>query len=321
MTSTLKSFEGLIEGTHQAHTGSILSFSYTPLSQHKAGQPILLLLHGWPQTRFMWRYTIPPLVSKGHTLFVPDLPGYGLSTLPTGEFADKHDRRTVGGALLSAVKSLYGDDSDIILIGHDRGGRVAHRLAADNDPRHSIKGVMILDIAPYVTQWDAAADPRKMTSYFHWAFLPVMELSVPMIQAYGGARFCRDVMTRSCGISSAGLASLHADDSLSHYSAAYEREDVIRGAALDYKAGADEDWLAEVADRKARRKISIPTCVLYSEWKLGKLVDVEKGWGECVDARVLEVHGIGGDVGHYLPEEAPEETNAHIAKFLAGLGL
>ncbi|KAI5921781.1 Alpha/Beta hydrolase protein [Camillea tinctor] len=327
--SPLKGFELLVPGTHTAPNGTILSFSHTPASEHKPGSPILLLLHGWPETRYMWRYAVPALASRGHTLFVPDLPGYGHSTLPTLSTAG-HDRVSVGTTILSAVRATYaypsasGETPRIVLIGHDRGARVAQRLATLLPAGVRVLGALLLDIVPYSAQWGAhGADPRAATAYFHWAFLPCGELAGGMIRAYGGGAFCRAVMERAVGENAEGRARLHSHGAVEEYAAAYEREEVIAGAGADYGAGAAEDWDEEVRDRELGRRIGVPTCVVYSERNLGRMHgDVGKIWREWVSEDVpFEVHGVGGGIGHYLPEEAPEEINAHIFKFLESLGL
>ncbi|KAI1502009.1 Alpha/Beta hydrolase protein [Biscogniauxia marginata] len=329
----LKGFESLIPGTHPAPSGSVISFSHTAPPRHTPGSPVLLLLHGWPESRYMWRYAVPALAARGYTLFVPDLPGYGRSTLPTGASASKHDRVTVGSALLSAVRAAYAPadpDLKIVLIGHDRGGRVSQRLATTPPPSppgygYAILGAMILDIVPYSAQWAShAADPRNATAYFHWSFLPCAGLSTPMIKAYGGAAFCSAIMERGAGSNAGGRASLYADGAVEgHYAADYARDAVIEGAAADYAAGAAEDWDEEVRDRELGRRVGVPTYVVFSERNLGRMHgDVAKIWREWVrDDVALEVHGIGDGIGHYLPEEAPEAVNAHIFKFLESLGL
>ncbi|CAJ2503429.1 Uu.00g108230.m01.CDS01 [Anthostomella pinea] len=342
----LKGFSSLTTSTHTTPSGSLLSFSHTPASQHKPGAPILLLLHGWPQSRYMWRYAIPPLAEKGYTLFVPDLPGYGDSTLATkaGASGSKHDRATVGESLLSAVRSVYAPDNtpssataaeetelNIILVGHDRGARVSQRLSTTPPPpdlntntKIRILGTMLIDIVPYTTQWaNAAANPRAATSYFHWSFLPNAALSSAMIKAYGGARFCRAMMARSTGTNAPGVESLHADGAVDRYAELYEREAVIEGASADYAAGAAEDWEAERGDREAGRGMGGLVYVVYSEGFLGRVHGAsEEIWkGFVGDGGRLETHGVGEGFGHYLPEEAPEVVNGHIGRFLGELGV
>ncbi|KAI1420711.1 Alpha/Beta hydrolase protein [Xylaria sp. FL1777] len=341
----LKGFESLSPGTYNTLGGSILSYSHTPASQHKPGTPILVLLHGWPQTRYIWRYAVPVLSAQGYTLFVPDLPGYGYSTMSTVSASDlgsksEHDRVSVGFGVLSAVRAVYGngnsspthDDEqlEVVFIGHDRGGRVAQRLitassASSSSVLKSLKirivGAMLLDIVPYSAQWSAHANPRASTRYWHWTFLP-SAFSLPMVQAYGGGRFCREIIAAVAGSSEAGRKSLYADGAVEHYVRCYEQDEVIRGAVADYSAGAAEDWDAQQEDIKEGRKIQVPVVVLYCEG-LGKMhSDVEAIWKQWASPSAkLDVHAIKGGVGHYLPEEAPEETNKHIVEFLKGLGI
>ncbi|KAI1178884.1 Alpha/Beta hydrolase protein [Nemania sp. FL0916] len=374
----LKGFEALVPGTYATSGGSELSYSYTSTSQHKPGAPILVLLHGWPQTRYIWRYLVPELAGRGYTLFVPDLPGYGYSTMMAttvavtttaeegeggeDDFSAKsaHDRTNVGFAVLSAVRAVYGssnssssasaqgqgegkgeDELQVVLIGHDRGGRVAQRLitSSSSSPtpspsspsppslpiahalRIQILGAVLLDIVPYAAQWSAHANPRSSTRYFHWTFLP-SPFSIPMVQAYGSGRFCREVISAAAGNNEAGRETLYADGAVEHYVACYEREEVVRGAVADYSAGAAEDWDAQREDLEKGRKIHVPVTVLHCEGLESMHGDVEAVWKQWAgEGARLEVHKVGGGVGHYLPEEAPEETNRYILDFLKGLGL
>ncbi|KAI1739083.1 Alpha/Beta hydrolase protein [Xylaria scruposa] len=337
----LKGFESLSPGTYDTPGGGILSYSHTPASQHKAGTPILVLLHGWPQTRYIWRYAVPVLSKMGYTLFVPDLPGYGYSTMSKASASDvgaksEHDRVSVGYGVLSAVRAVYGgsgngDELKVVLIGHDRGGRVTQRLVTSSSgsplpvPQSlniRVLGAMLLDIVPYSAQWDAHANPRASTRYWHWTFLP-SAFSVPMVQAYGGGRFCREFITVSVGSSEAGRKTLFADDAVEHYASCYERDEVIRGAAADYSSGAAEDWDAQQEDIREGRKMQVPVVVLYSEG-LNKLHggNVEAIWKQWASSDAnLQIYAMQSGVGHYIPEEAPEATNKHIVSFLEGLGL
>ncbi|KAI0975690.1 Alpha/Beta hydrolase protein [Xylaria arbuscula] len=337
----LKGFEGLSPGTYNTPNGSILSYSHTPASQHKLGAPILVLLHGWPQTRYIWRYAVPVLLERGHTLFVPDLPGYGYSTMSTVSASDlgsksAHDRISVGFGILSAVRAVYGGDQSssagdenelqVVLIGHDRGGRVTQRLITASSPvpkslKIRILGAVILDIVPYSAQWSAQTNPRASTKYWHWSFLP-SKFSVPMIKAYGAGRFCNEIVAATAGSNEAGRKSLYAGGAVEHYAKCYAQDEVINGAAADYSAGAAEDWDATQEDIKEGRKVNIPLVVLHCEGLSSMHSDVETVWKQWTgpDAK-LRVHALLGGVGHYLPEEAPEETNKYIVGFLDELGL
>ncbi|KAI1120788.1 Alpha/Beta hydrolase protein [Nemania abortiva] len=336
----LRGFESLRPGTYNTPGGSVLSYSHTPASQHKSGAPILVLIHGWPQTRYMWRYAVPVLSELGYTLFVPDLPGYGYSTMSTVCVSDigakfEHDRANVGFGILSAVRAVYGGENDdelkVVLIGHDRGGRVTQRLVTSSSAsslpiaqslKIRILGAMLLDIAPYSAQWSAHANPRASTRYWHWSFLP-SPFSIPMIQAYGASRFCREIFLAIAGGTEAGRKSLFADGAVEHYAKCYEQDEVLYGAVADYSAGAAEDWDAQQEDIKEGRKVQVPLVVLYSEG-LSKMHggEVEAIWKQWTSSDVkLDVVAMPSGVGHYIPEEAPQETNQHIVSFLKELGL
>ncbi|KAI0017876.1 Alpha/Beta hydrolase protein [Xylariomycetidae sp. FL0641] len=318
--SLLRGFAGLTTGAHRAANGCHLSFHHTPASRRAPGSPVILLLHGYPQSRIMWRHAIPPLAARGLALFVPDLPGYGDSELGRG--ACGADRSGVAAAIFDAVRAVFGDHLDVVLIGHDRGARLAQRVATPgrgpvvDGGALRLRGALLMDIVPYAAQWAAmGAHPRAAAvAYFHWSFLPA-PLSSGLIRAYGAERFCRELFGNK-----AGKESLFADGAVDHYARLYARESVLEGARADYCAGAAEDWEADKADVEAGRKIEIPTVVLYSARNLGAMHgDVEAIWRRY--ASDLKVHAIGDDVGHYLPEEAPDEINAHIERFLNDLNV
>ncbi|KAJ3551472.1 hypothetical protein NPX13_g11351 [Xylaria arbuscula] len=143
-----------------------------------------------------------------------------------------------------------------------------------------------------------------------------------MVQAYGGGRFCREIVTAVAGSSETGRKSLFADGAVEHYAKCYEQDEVIRGGAADYAAGAAEDWDAQQEDIKSERKIQVPAVVLYCEGLRQMHGDVEAIWKQWASPKAnIRVYALQGGVGHYLPEEAPEETNKHVLEFLQRLGL
>ncbi|KAJ4390333.1 hypothetical protein N0V85_007330 [Neurospora sp. IMI 360204] len=172
------------------------------------GGPILTLIHGYPQSAFIWRHLVPLLQPKV-SLFIPQLPGYGIST-PISAGTGDHTKRAVGRALLDALSQVFGTNTSsssssprpIILAGHDRGARICHRLAVDASPSShpeiqtffsalnlSVQGVIMLDILPTKSQWDLFSSPSVSQGYFHWPLLANVELAVPMIQAFGVANW------------------------------------------------------------------------------------------------------------------------------------
>jgi pimeloyl-ACP methyl ester carboxylesterase len=100
------------------------------------------------------------------SLFIPELPGYGFSSLPP-----KSDKRTVGNLIVEALQAVFGKDRSVIYCGHDRGARVGHRLLVDNNPAHNITSAILMDIVPTLEQWHSFQNPRASVAYYHWPFL------------------------------------------------------------------------------------------------------------------------------------------------------
>ena len=185
---------------------------------------------------------------------MPDLPGYGLSK-PT----EKHDKLTVGLAVLTALKSLLNSTSRIpvILIGHDRGGRVSHRLTVSKSDVTSLGfdllATCVIDIVPTKIQWAAFSNPRSSVAYWHWSFLAT-EIAPTMIAALGGGKYCVDIgLRRIAGRSSKGRESMESGDSMAVYGAAFDNPEVVKATCGDYAAGATVDVDAQDEDQKAGR--------------------------------------------------------------------
>lgn len=174
--------------------------------------PILTLIHGYPQSAFIWRYVIPELTTKV-SLFVPELPGYGISTA-----CRQHDRKTVGGALLEALASVFNISETcqrkIILGGHDRGARICHCLAVNKSEflALNIIGTVLLDIIPTKAQWEAFSDPAVAVRYFHFPLLANAAVAIPIIKAYGGGKWVKDVFQGQQATSTAVQGRYLADD-------------------------------------------------------------------------------------------------------------
>jgi len=248
------------------------------------------------------------------------LPGYGLSS-PTKSTS----RSAVGAALLEASHSIF-PDRPIILGGHDRGARMCHRLAIShvNPPKdtaelHSYKllGTVLLDIVPTLVQWQSFSNPVASATYFHWPFL-TSPVAVDMIDAWGGDKWCHNSLDRVCGDNSAGRKACQSDDAWSVYESQFKKRECIEGSCADYVDGMNPEPQEQEKDQKAGRKIDVPTLVMWSLGKLGKMHgDVEGIWKQWVkDGVDLRAQGCGEDVGHYLPEEAHEVVGKAIIKLL-----
>jgi pimeloyl-ACP methyl ester carboxylesterase len=267
-------------------------------------------------THTRWRLLIP-LLPKDIPLFVPDLPGYGNSAPPKS-----HSKLDVGTLILEALREqFHSTDSlvPLILVGHDRGARVIHRLQvshAAKEPRlerlnFSIKGIGLLDIVPTKTQWlSFSTSPQAAAGVFHWPFLANAELAKDMIAAFGGGKWCNEMILKWAGSSESGLEKLKSGDSLQVYASFFDKESVIEASCQDYKAGATVDVFAQEDDQSSDRKVNVPLLLAFSVDYFGTRADPSKVWLDWVaDPSLVTTSGITGGVGHFVAEEAPEKLS------------
>jgi pimeloyl-ACP methyl ester carboxylesterase len=239
------------------------------------------------------------------------------------------DKLSVGTAILNSlkaqIKTSNNTDIPIILIGHDRGARVSHRLAVSRPSGFSILGLCLIDIVPTSVQWhnpsnSASKTAKEVTGYFHWPFLANVDLATKMITAYGGANWCTEMICAWAGSNATGLSKLKADNSLDVYGGFFESESVVRASCEDYKHGATTDLEAQEKDQKEGRKINVPLLLLYGKDFIGKRYDFGSVWDEWVEEGVkVTNHGLGDGVGHFGAEEAPEECGDVLGKWLGGV--
>lgn len=279
--------------------------------------PILTLIHGYPQSAFIWRHVIPELIDKV-SLYVPELPGYGVSTA-----CKHHDRLTVGGALLEALTSVFkiseSSPRKVILGGHDRGARTCHRLAVNKAdfPALNIIGTVLIDIMPTKAQWEAFATPAVAVGYFHWPLLANTAVSIPMIKAYGGGKWATDAFRRIQGMSEVGHRRFTSDNAWNVYGELFDKDETIEGSCEDYASGAQPEVTAQTEDQKNGRKIAIPTLVMFSKAKLGSTADVAAIWKNWIEPGTdYEAIAVGDGHGHYLPEEACDWVSDALKKFI-----
>ena len=210
----------------------------------------------------------------------------------------------------------------VILVGHDRGARVIHRVAVSKAafPQLSILGIVLADIIPTVEQFALFANPAVASRYFHWAFLPNTALGIPMIRAFGAGRFCRTLMEAGAGANAKGRAKLFEAGSVDVYAGCFEKDGVMEATCKDYEAASKEDYIAQIEDQNAGRKLEVPTLVLYSARNLGAMADVPAVWKKWVkEGTRLEVKAIDDGYGHFFLEEAPELSYELIADFCSSV--
>lgn len=259
-------------------------------------------------------------------LFVPDVPGYGVST-PS---QTAHDKGTIGQAILFALAEHLKQKGlsapyPVIFTGHDRGGRIVHRLAVDAPTytdQFAVLAVAMLDIVPTVVQWEGMQNPVEAAGFFHWPFLANVDLATQMLTTIGGDVFIQRMFDRWRGaLTPKGLENFYADGALEVYTTSFKQESVIRASNLDYEAGANQDFVQQQKDQSEGRKLAIPTLALYSASGIGKRFDVPGSWKDWVlDEHLLTAQGVGEGAGHFFAEENPEETVEKLMAWYRMLG-
>lgn len=270
--------------------------------RHGGSGPPLLLLHGYPQTHMMWGKIAGDL-ARDFTVVAPDLRGYGQSTAP----ADSDDHETYSKRAMArdavALMAHFGFER-FDLAGHDRGGRVAYRLALDHPDQ--VRSLAILDIIPTGEVW-ARADRRFALGYWHWPFLAQPQPLPEMIIGQDAELFFFKGQYRRA-------REAFAPDALADYIAAVKDPKVVHAICEDYRAGASYDRKLDAEEMDADRRIAAPLLVLWgAKGPVGAWYDVLAIWREWAN----DVRGHAIDCGHFIPEEKPAETLAALRGFFA----
>jgi haloacetate dehalogenase len=267
--------------------------------------PPLLCLHGYPQTHVIWHRIAPALASE-HTVVAMDLRGYGASSAPPGD--EKHttySKRAMAEDCLDVMAAL--GHGRFAVMGHDRGARVAYRLALDRP--EAVRALVALDILPTAEVWARTTAESAVKSY-HWAFL-AQPKPMPETLIAGAPRYYIE-HTLASWTRDKSLACFDPG-ALAHYCALFEVPERIHAVCEDYRAGFTTDRTLDEADRKAGRRIGCPALVLWGSDYVGKAsaspLDVWRGW--CVDVGGAQVVS-----GHFLAEENPEATLSLLSPFL-----
>ena len=260
----------------------------------------LVLLHGFPQSWVMWRRIWPALAER-HRVIAVDLRGYGDSAKPAG--VEGYDKGTMAADVRALVQHL--GLRRFLLIGHDRGGRVARRYALDYPD--DLAGVALLDILPVEYVYDHYTAAEIARRYWHWVFQIVPELPERLIAGHEEA-YLEQFFNRTPGL----LEQMRADGSWAAYRTAFLRPGAVAAMLNDYRAAYAVDVPRYRAERVAGTRLTVPTLLLWGE--NGNLasrpaLDV---WREVAD----DVHGFAiPDCGHYLPEEQPAIVQEHLLTF------
>ncbi len=265
--------------------------------RHGGSGPPLLLLHGYPETHMMWGKIADDL-ARDFTVVAPDLRGYGESSKPvTTEDHEPYSKRAMARDVVALMAGLGFDNFNVA--GHDRGGRVAYRLALDRP--EVVRKVSVLDIIPTADVW-RLADRRFALGYWHWSFLAQAHPFPEHFIAADPVHFAFRI---------AAGASIFDAHAYADYVKALGDPAVIHAMCEDYRAGARYDVAADEADR-AVRKITAPLQVLWgSKGAVGAWYDPLAIWRDWAD----DVTGQAIDAGHFIPEERPAETLAALRAF------
>jgi haloacetate dehalogenase len=263
-----------------------------------SGYPILLL-HGYPQTHVCW-HRVAPILAEQFTVVCPDLRGFGDSDKPPSDSEHlAYSKRVMAQDQVEVMQSL--GFSEFAVVGHDRGARVAHRMALDHAEK--ITKLALLDIIPTSTAF-ANVDKEMATAAFNW-FFSIQPDGLPERLIGSESAFYLQWILKHWS----GTRSALAEEAVAEYERCFDAA-AIRATNEEFRAAATIDLVHDEADQG--RKISCPTLVLWSEasWKTFDILEIWR-------ARAEDVQGLAFDCGHFLPEEDPERTAAELIRFLS----
>ena len=274
------------------------------------GRPILLL-HGFPETHLMWRDVAPRLAGRFEVVCA-DLRGYGRSGCPptTPDHAP-YAKRAMARDMVAVMERL--GHARFMVAGHDRGARVAYRMALDHPER--IDRVAVLDVLPTATVW-ARADARLALNYWPWSLLAQPE---PLPERLVGAA-PDAVVDDALGGWGSPVAAFAAEVRTAYVEALRDPAHV-HAICEEYRAGGSLDRTHDEEDRAAGRRIVCPLLALWggrgplSTWYVdaGGPLTLWREWAR-------DVRGHALDAGHFFPEEIPADTADLLARFFGGRG-
>ena len=276
-----------------------------------AGRPTLLLLHGFPQSHVMW-HRVAQLLNHAFFLVMPDLRGYGDSAKPTGgPDHGAYSKRTMAQDMVAVMDALGVAQFNVC--GHDRGGRVAHRLALDHPAR--VQRLCVIDIAPTLDMY-AATDFEFARAYYHWFHL-IQPTPLPENMINGNPLAYLHAKLGGWGAQGLGYIEPAA---LAEYERCFLNPDTVHAMCEDYRASAGIDLEHDRASRAEQAhgggKIACDLLVLWGErGVVQRQFDPLALWrAQCTGT----VSGRAMPAGHFIPEELPEQTAQALREFFGG---
>jgi haloacetate dehalogenase len=272
-----------------------------------SGAPVVLL-HGFPETHLMWRDVAPRLAER-FTIVCADLRGYGRSGCPdSGADHAAYAKRAMARDIAAVMERL--GFLRFSIAGHDRGGRVAYRLALDHP--NSVDRIALLDVLPTVEVWERA-DARFALGFWPWSLLAQPE-PLPERLVAGAPEAVVDHALDHWGSARAAFSA----EIRNAYIEALRDPDHVHAICEEYRAAATVDREHDIADRRSRRRIACPVLALWSgrgplnAWygDPGGPLAIWRAWAD-------DVRGGSLDAGHFFPEELPDETADALARFFA----
>lgn len=264
-----------------------------------SGYPILLL-HGYSQTHVCW-HRVAPILAERFTVVCPDLRGCGDSTKPPSDPEHlAYSKRVMAQDQVEVMQSLGFSEFEVV--GHDRGARVAHRMALDHAEK--ITKLALLDIVPTSTAL-ANVNKEMATAAFNW-FFSIQPDGLPERLIGAEPAFYLQWIIDHWSGAKAALAA----EAISEYQRCFDPA-AIRATNEEFRAAATIDLIHDEADKE--HKISCPTLLLWSATSMWATYNILEVWR----SRGKDVQGVALDCGHFLPEEDPERTAAELIRFLS----
>jgi haloacetate dehalogenase len=260
--------------------------------------PPVLLLHGYPETHAMW-HKVAPALARDYTVVCPDLRGYGDSSKPRGlPDHSNYSKRAMAKDMVEVMRALGHERFH--LVGHDRGGRVAHRLARDHSSK--VRTLTVLDISPTLKMYQSTT-MQFARAYYHWFFL-IQPAPLP------------ERMLASVGIKYILGRIGRGRSGLKHFPMAVRREYMrcfdAHSTCEDYRAAATIDLVHDRQD--LRRKLRMPLLAIWGkQGVIEAMFDPLRDWREVA----TDVRGRALACGHFIPEEKPQELLAELRRFFA----
>jgi haloacetate dehalogenase len=264
--------------------------------------PAVLLLHGFPETHYCW-HRVAPALAADHSVVACDLKGYGESlSEPGGPLGEGYSNRERAAELVELMSGLGFERFSVV--GHDRGGRVAYRMALDHP--EVVQRLGVLNIVPTVDQFERMAQGAAV-EYWPWFFLAQPPPFAERVISASAEYVLRSIL-ESWPADADAISAEAAERYLRGFNAV-----TIPGICADYRASFHIDRQMDAEDRDAGRGIGCPVLVHWGseEGSLSDSLEVWQRWAESVEGGPLPS-------GHFIPEEAPSELTASLRDFLGG---